>query len=85
MLVAVPSLEIFEELIGGTEFKIAESRVFILEAFLTDLLEKVRRKASRMNTLLSAIFKFCTTNQLLYLHLPWLGSVLMRYEMDSLN
>ena len=28
------------------------------------LLKSVRRKASRMNTLLSAIFKFCTTNQL---------------------
>ena len=27
-------------------------------------MKSVRRKASRMNTLLSAIFKFCTTNQL---------------------
>ena len=26
-------------------------------------MKSVRRKASRMNTLLSAIFKFCTTNQ----------------------
>ena len=27
-------------------------------------MKSVRQKASRMNTLLSAIFKFCTTNQL---------------------
>ena len=31
--------------------------------FLTDFFKSVRRKASRMNILFSAIFKFCTTNQ----------------------
>ena len=44
--------------------KIAESRVFILEAFrltlfkrIRILLKSVRRKASRMNTLLSAVLR----------------------------
>ena len=44
--------------------EVLSDSLHLFTLLLTNSLESVRRKATRMNTLLSAIFKFCTTNQL---------------------